>query len=51
MSALLPTETKVEMPMPRATAKATAEIPRAPLWDMKPTPPEGGSGIAKVALS
>ncbi len=50
MSALFPTETKVESPNPSALAYSMIASPRAPLWDRKPTRPSGGASGAKVAL-
>src|SRR5579859_2235632 len=49
-SALLPTEMKDEIPIPRTPANWTAAMPSAPLCDIRPTPPGGGRLVAKVAL-
>jgi len=50
-SALFPTDTKVEMPIPRPRAWSRMASPSAPLWDSMPTLPAGGSVGANVPLS
>jgi hypothetical protein len=50
MSALLPTDTKLEMPMPRRALSSTNERPSAPDWVMKATLPGIGSTGANVAF-
>src|SRR6185503_16214805 len=49
MLALLPTETKVEMPSPSELANSMIASPSAPLCDEKPTRPRGGKPGANVA--
>ncbi len=51
MSALFPTETKDDIPSPRALARSITAKPRAPLWERNPTRPCGGYADAKVAFS
>ena len=50
-SALSPTETNAERPSPCVRARSIAAMPKAPLWDAKPTRPGGGAAGAKVAFS
>ena len=50
MSALLPTDTKLEMPMPRRALSSIREMPSAPDWVMNATLPGIGSTGAKVAF-
>ncbi len=49
-SALLPTDTKLEMPMPRLVLSSINEMPRAPDWVMNATLPGLGSTGAKIAF-
>src|SRR6185369_15472704 len=51
MSALLPTETKVEIPRPSELANSMIASPNAPLCEEKPTRPRGGVPGANVASS
>ena len=50
-SALLPIETKAEMPSPRPSARSSSARPSAPLCDENPMRPVGNARGAKVALS
>jgi hypothetical protein len=50
MSALLPTDTKEESPIPSAWAWSITASPSAPLWERKPTRPAGGKMGPKEAL-
>ncbi len=50
MSALLPTDTKLEIPMPRLALSSINEMPRAPDCVMKATLPGIGSTGANVAF-
>ena len=50
MSALLPTDTKLEMPMPRRALSSISEMPSAPDCVMNATLPGIGSTGAKVAF-
>ena len=50
MSALLPTETKLEMPIPRRALSSISEMPSAPDCVMKATLPGIGSTGANVAF-
>ena len=51
MSARLPSEAKVETPIPRASANSIRARPRAPLWVAKATLPATGSSGAKLTFS
>jgi hypothetical protein len=48
-SALSPSETNDDSPMPRWRARSIAAMPNAPLWDAKPTRPAGGAPGENVA--
>ena len=50
MSALLPTETKLEMPMPRRALSSMSEMPSAPDCVMNATLPGLASTGAKMAF-
>ena len=50
-SALSPSDTNAESPIPRRDMPSIAAAPNAPLWDTKPTVPAGTSARAKVAVS
>ena len=50
-SALLPTETNDERPIPSSRECSSSAIPKPPLWESIPTLPRGGMSEAKVALS
>ena len=50
MSALLPTDTKLEMPMPRRALSSISEMPSAPDCVMNATLPAIGSTGANVAF-
>ena len=50
-SALLPSETKLDRPSPRAVASARTATPRPPDCEAKPTGPATGALGASVALS
>ncbi len=51
MSARLPSEAKVETPIPLSSANSISASPRAPLWVAKATLPATGSSGAKLTLS
>ncbi len=50
MSALLPSETKLESPRSLLLASARMAIPSPPDWDAKPTRPAIGTSAANVAF-
>src|SRR5680860_757318 len=50
MSALLPTEAKLDRPTPRRSAAARMARPSAPDWLEKATRPAGGNTLLKVAF-
>src|SRR6185503_9966688 len=50
-SALLPSDTNVDTPVPVRAADSRIAMPTAPDWDAMASPPGAGSDGAKVALS